>query len=107
MRKTAFASSAISIMTLIVGLLFLVHDIPFSNHILVLSLFLLAASLIVFYSIDKRYMYIAGAIFCLLPMVGLMFRQLSLAGADFLITIGLFLFALAFIPWFAFKCYKE
>ena len=107
MRKTAFASSALSIMALIMGLLFLVHDIPYSNHILVLSLFLLAASMIVFYSIDKKYMYIAGAIFCMLPMVGLMFRQLSLPGADFMITIGLFLFALVFIPWYAFKCYKS
>ncbi|MFC2113389.1 hypothetical protein ACFLTA_08990 [Bacteroidota bacterium] len=106
MKKTAYASSALSIMALIMGLLFLVHDIPYSYYILALSLFLLAASLIVFYSIDKQYMYIAGAIFCILPMVGLMFRQLNLPGADLLVTIGLLLFALVFIPWFSLKCYK-
>lgn len=106
MRKTAYASAALSIMALIMGLLFLVHAIPYSNYILVLSLFLLASSLIVFYSVDKRYMYIAGSIFCFLPMVGLMFRQLSLPGADLLVTVGLFLFAAIFVPWYAWRCYK-
>ena len=93
-------------MAMIIGLLFMVHEISYSNHILVLSLFLLAASLIIFYTLDKNYMFIAGSIFCFLPMVGLMFRQLSLPGADFLVTIGLVLFALVFIPWYAMKCYK-
>ncbi len=107
MKKTAYASSALSIMSLIMGLLFMVHGIPYFNYILAISLFLLAASLIVFYSIDKQYMYIAGAIFCFLPMFGLMFRQLNLPGADLLVTVGLLLFALLFIPWYAMKCYKS
>ncbi len=106
MKKTAYASSALSIMSLIMGLLFLVYDIPYSNYILAISLFLLATSLIIFYSIDKQYMYIAGSIFCFLPMVGLMFRQLNLPGADLLVTVGLVLFALFFIPWYAMRCYK-
>ena len=94
-------------MVLIMGLIFLVHNIIYSNYILALSLFLLAASLIIFYSIDKRYMYILGSIFCFLPMVGLMFRQLNLPGAEFLVTVGLFLFGLVFVPWFALKCYSS
>ena len=106
MKKTAYASSALSIMALIMGLLFLMYDIPYSNYILALSLFLLASSLIIFYTLDKQYMYVAGAIFCFLPMVGIMFRQLNLPGADFLITVGLILFALSFIPWYSMKCYK-
>jgi hypothetical protein len=106
MRKTAFASSALSIMALIVGLLFMLHQIPYSNYILTLSLFLLAASLIIFYTLNKQLMYIVGAIFCFLPMVGVMFRQLSLPGADLIITGGLFLFAILFIPWYAYKSYK-
>ena len=89
------------------GLLFLVYNIPHSYYILALSLFLLAASLVVFYTFDKAYMYIAGAIFCFLPMVGLVFRQLNLPGADLLVTVGLVLFALSFIPWYAMKCYKK
>ena len=107
MRKTAYASSALSIMALIMGLLFLVYNIPYSYYILALSLFLLAASLVIFYTFDKEYMYIAGAIFCFLPMVGLVFRQLSLPGANLLVTVGLVLFALFFIPWYARKCYKK
>ena len=106
MRKTAFASSALSIMALILGLLFMLHQIPYSNYILTLSLFLLAASLIIFYTLNKQVMYIVGAIFCFLPMVGVMFRQLSLPGADYIITGGLFLFAILFIPWYAYKSYK-
>ena len=51
MRKTAFASSTLSVMTLILGLLFMLHQIPYSNYILALSLFLLAASLIIFYTL--------------------------------------------------------
>jgi hypothetical protein len=107
MRKTAFASSALSMMSLIVGMLFLVYDIPYGYYVLAISLFLLAVSLIVFYTLDKRYMYIAGAAFCFLPMVGLLFGQLNLPGANFLITVGLLLFALFFIPWFAIKCYRD
>lgn len=106
MKKTAYASSALSIMALIMGLLFLVHDVPYSYYILAISLFLLAVSLIVFYTFDKQYMYIVGAIFCFLPMVGLLFRQLSLPGANLLVTIGLIHFALLFIPWYAIKCYR-
>ena len=106
MRKTAFASSALSIMALIMGMLFLVYDIPYGYYVLAISLFLLAASLIVFYTTDKQYMYIAGAVFCFLPMAGLVFRQLNLPGADLLVTVGLILFALVFIPWFAVKCYR-
>jgi len=106
MRKTAFASSALSMMALIVGLLFMLHQIPYSNYILTLSLFLLAASLIIFYTLNKQLMYIVGAIFCFLPMVGVMFRQLSLPGADLIITGGLFLFAVLFIPWYAYKSYR-
>ena len=106
MRKTAFASSSLSIMALILGFLFMLHQIPYSNYILALSLFLLAASLIIFYTLNKLIMYVVGAIFCFLPMVGVMFRQLSLPGADFIITAGLFLFAILFIPWYAYKSYK-
>lgn len=107
MKKTAFVSSALSIMVLVMGLLFLVYNIPYSNYILTISLFLLAASLIIFYSLDKQYMYIAGAVFCFFPMAGLMFRQLSLPGANLLVSVGLILFALLFIPWFAIKCYRD
>ena len=107
MRKTAFASSALSVMTLILGLLFMLHQIPYSNYILALSLFLLAASLIIFYTLNKQIMYIIGAIFCFLPMAGVMFRQLSLPGAELIITGGLFLFAILFIPWFAYRSYKR
>jgi len=106
MKKTAFTSSALSIISLIVGLLFLLYDLPYSYYVLALSLSLLAASLIIFYSIDKQYMYILGAVFCLLPMGGLVLRKLNLPGADLLVTVGLVLFALLFIPWFTLKCYK-
>jgi hypothetical protein len=107
MKKTAFASSALSIMSLIMGMLFLVYDIPYGYYVLAISLFLLATSLIVFYTLDKQYMYIAGAVFCFLPMAGLLFGQLNLPGADLLVTVGLVCFALFFIPWFAMKCYKD
>ena len=107
MKKTAYASTALSIMALIMGLLFLAYNIPYSYYILALSLFLLAASLVVFYTLDKQYMYVAGAIFCFLPMVGLVFRQLSLPGANLLVTVGLVFFALFFIPWFTIKCYNS
>lgn len=107
MRKTAFASSALSVMTLILGLLFMLHQIPYSNYILALSLFLLAASMIIFYTLNKQIMYVVGAIFCFLPMVGVMFRQLNLPGAEYIITGGLLLFAILFIPWYAFISYKN
>ena len=107
MRKTAFASSALSIMTLVLGLLFMLHQIPFSNYILALSLFLLAASLIIFYTLNKHIMFIVGVVFCFFPMAGLMFRQLSLPGAELIITIGLFLFAILFIPWYVYRSYKK
>jgi hypothetical protein len=106
MKKTAFASSALSIMFLIIGMIFLLYDLPYSYYVLALSLSLLASSLIIFHSIEKHFMYIAGAIFCLLPMGGLLLRQLRLPGADLLVTVGLILFALLFIPWFTLKCYK-
>jgi hypothetical protein len=106
MKKTAYASASLSIMSLIIGMLFLLFDLPYSYYVLALSLSLLAASLIIFYSIDKQIMYIAGAVFCLLPMGGLLFRQLNLPGADLLVTIGLVLFALFFVPWYAIKCYR-
>jgi hypothetical protein len=106
MKKTAYFAAALSIMSLIFGMIFLLYDLPYSYYILALSLSLLAASLIIFYSIDKHYMYIAGAVFCLLPMGGLLFRQLNLPGGDLLVTVGLLLFAFLFIPWFSIKCYK-
>ena len=106
MKKTAYASSALSIMTLIAGLLFMLHQLPYSNYILALSLFLLAASMIIFYTLDKKLMYVAGAVFCFLPMVGIIFRQLNLTGSDFLVTTGLFFFGVMFIPWFLLKCYR-
>jgi hypothetical protein len=87
MRKTAFASSALSI--------------------LAISLFLLAASMIIFYTLNKKIMFVVGAIFCFLPMVGIMFRQLSLPGAELIITGGLILFALCFIPWYAYISYRN
>lgn len=94
-------------MALVMGMLLLVYNIPFSYYILAISLFLMAVSLIIFYTFDKQYMYVAGAIFCFLPMVGLLFRQLSLPGADLLVTVGLVLFAILFIPWYAMKCYRN
>jgi len=63
MKKTAFASSALSVMTLVLGLLFMLHQVPYSNYILALSLFLLAASLIIFYTLNKQIMYVVGAPF--------------------------------------------
>jgi hypothetical protein len=107
MRKTAFASSALSIMTLVLGLLFMLHQVSYSNYILALSMFLLAASLIIFYTLNKQIMYVVGAIFCFFPMAGMMFMQLSLPGAELIITVGLFLFAILFIPWLAYWSYKR
>ncbi len=107
MKKTAYISAGLSLIILIFGLLFMLHDIPYSNYILSLSLLILAISLIIFYTLDKQKMYIAGAVFCLLPIAGLLFNQLNLPGGKLLLTVGLLLFAVFFIPWFALKCYKE
>jgi hypothetical protein len=106
MKLTAIASAALSVMVLILGLLFMLYELPYSNYILVISLLLLAVSLIIFYNLDKEKMYIAGAIFCLLPIMGLMFTQLNLPGAKLLLTTGLILFGLFFVPWFAIKSFK-
>jgi hypothetical protein len=106
MKNTAISSSALSIMVLILGLLFMLHDLPYSNYIMSISLLLLAVSLIIFYTLEKHIMYIAGAVFCMLPITGLIFTQLNLPGSKFLLTIGLGFFAVFFIPWFAFKCFK-
>jgi hypothetical protein len=107
MKKTAFASSALSVMVLILGMLFMLHEIPYTNYIMSISLLLLAVSLIIFYTLEKQTMYIAGAVFCILPITGLFFNQLNMPGSKFLVTIGLILFAIFFVPWFAFKCYKK
>jgi len=107
MKKTAYASSALSIIAMIIGLLFMLHELPYSNYLLAISLFLLATSLIIFYTLDKQIMYIAGSIFCFLPMVGILFRQLSLPGGIHLITAGLLLFAVIFIPWYVMRCYRK
>ena len=88
MKKTAISSSALSIMVLILGLLFMLHDLPYSNYIMSISLLLLAVSLIIFYTLDKHLMYIVGAVFCMLPITGLIFTQLNLPGAKSLLTIG-------------------
>ena len=106
MKLTAIASASLSVMVLILGLLFMLHELPYSNYILVVSLVLLGVSLVIFYNLDKKIMYIVGAIFCLLPIMGLMFTQLNLPGARLLLTVGLILFAIFFVPWFAFKCFK-
>ena len=106
MRLTAISSAALSVIVLISGLLFMLHELPYSNYILVVSLLLLSVSLIIFYNLDKKFMYIAGAIFCLLPIMGLMFTQLNLPGSRLLLTVGLILFGIFFVPWFAFKCFK-
>ena len=107
MKKTAFISFTLSVMALILGLLFMLHQISYSNYILALSLFLLAASLIIFYTLNRQIMFVAGAVFCFLPMVGIMFRQLNLPGADLIITGGLILFAILFIPWYAYISYRN
>ncbi len=107
MKLTAISSAALSVMVLILGLLFMLHEIPYSNYILVVSLLLLGISLIIFYNLDKKLMYIAGAIFCLLPIMGLMFTQLNLPGSRLLLTVGLVLFGIFFVPWFAIKSFKK
>jgi len=107
MKLTAISTAALSVLVLILGLLFMLHELPYSNYILAVSLLLLAVSLIIFYNLDKQLMYIAGAIFCLLPIMGLMFTQLNLPGAKMLLTVGLVLFGIFFVPWFAFKRFKD
>jgi hypothetical protein len=107
MKKTAISSSALSIIVLILGLLFMLHNLPYSNYILSISLLILSISLIIFYTLEKQIMYIAGSLFCMLPITGLIFTQLNMPGAKFLLTIGLVLFGIFFVPWFAFKCFKE
>jgi hypothetical protein len=107
MRKTAFITCALSVMFLILGLIFILHEFPYSNYIMSISLLLLALSLIIFYTLDKQIMYIAGAAFCLLPIAGLFFTQLNMPGSKFIVTAGLVLFGLLFVPWITLKCYKK
>jgi hypothetical protein len=107
MKKTAFASSALSVMVLILGLIFILHNFPYSNYIMSISLLLLAVSLIIFYTLEKQTMYIAGSVFCMFPIIGLFFTQLNMPGSKFLVTMGLVLFAVFFVPWFTLKCYKK
>jgi hypothetical protein len=107
MKKTAFTSSALSVMVFILGLIFMLYEYPFSNYIMSVSLLLLAVSLIIFYTLEKQTMYIAGAVFCVLPIAGLFFDQLNMPGSKFLVSIGLILFAIFFVPWYALKCYKK
>lgn len=107
MKKTAFASAALAFIILILGLLFMLYDLPFHNYIVSLGLLLLSTSMIIFYSLDKKAMYIAGAFFCVLPITGLLFMQLNLPGANLLVAAGLLAFALLFIPWFAINAYRD
>ena len=107
MKKTAFASSALSIIILILGLLLMLFELPFSNYIISISLLLLAVSLMIFYTLEKQPMFIAGGVFCALPIAGLLFSQLNMPGARLLVSIGLILFALFFVPWFALRCYRK
>jgi predicted membrane protein len=107
MRKTAFASAAFAFIILIFGLLLLLYHVPLSNYLLSLGLLLLAISLIIFYTIDKKLMYVVGAISCILPITGLLFLQLNLPGANFFVALGLLTFALLFIPWYAITSYKK
>jgi hypothetical protein len=107
MKKTAFITSALSVIFLILGLLFILHEFPYSNYILSISLLLLSVSLIIFYTLDKHLMLIAGAVFCLLPIAGLFFDQLNMPGSKFIMTAGLILLAVFFVPWITLKCYKK
>lgn len=107
MKKTAYTSSALSIMVLILGMLSMLYGFPYTNYIISISLLLLAVALIIFYTLEKQTMYIAGGVFCTLPITGLFMNQLNMPGAKFLVTIGLILFALFFVPWFTFKWYKK
>ena len=107
MKKTAFITCALSVIFLILGLLFVLHEFPYSNYIMSISLLLLAVSLIIFYTLDKQLMYIAGAVFCLFPIAGLFFTQLNMPGSKFIVTLGLVMFAVFFVPWATLKCYKK
>ena len=107
MRIASIVSASLSVMVLIGGLLFMVHDLPYGNYVLAVSLLLLGITLVITYNLDKKMMYIAGAIFCVLPIMGLTFTQLNLPGAKLLLTVGLIFFAIFFVPWFAFKCFKR
>jgi len=107
MKKTAFASAALAFIVLIFGLLFMLYQFPFHSYIISLGLLLLAISMIIFYTLDKKTMYIAGAFFCVLPIAGLLLRQLNLPGANLLLAAGLISFALLFIPWYAITSYHD
>jgi hypothetical protein len=107
MKKTAFITTALSVIFLILGLLFILHEFPYGNYILSISLLLLSVSLIIFYTLDKQIMLIAGAVFCLLPIAGLFFDQLNMPGSKFIVTIGLIFLAVFFVPWATMRCYKK
>ncbi len=107
MKKTAFASAALAFIIMIFGLLFMLYQLPFHIYIISLGLLLLAISMIIFYTLDKKTMYIAGAFFCILPIAGLLFRQLNLPGGNLLLATGLVSFALLFIPWYAINSYHD
>jgi len=107
MKKTAFASAALAFIILIFGFLFMLFQLPFHIYIISLGLLLLAISMIIFYTLDKKTMYIAGAFFCMLPIAGLLFMQLNLPGANFLMATGLIAFAILFIPWYAYTSYNN
>ena len=107
MKKTAFASAAFAFIILMFGFLFMLYELPFHVYIISLGLLLLAISMIIFYTLDKKAMYIAGSFFCMLPIAGLLFRQLNLPGANILLAAGLIAFALLFIPWYAITSYHD
>jgi hypothetical protein len=107
MKKTAFITTALSVIFLILGLLFILHEFPYGNYILSISLLLLSVSLIIFYTLDKQLMLIVGAVFCLLPIAGLFFDQLNMPGSKFIVTVGLILLAVFFVPWATLRCYKK
>lgn len=107
MKKTAFITIALSVIFLILGLLFILNEFPYGNYILSISLLLLSVSLIIFYTLDKQLMLIAGAVFCLLPIAGLLFDQLNMPGSKFIVTVGLVLLAVFFVPWATLRCYKK
>ena len=107
MKKTAYVSAAFAFIILIFGLLCMLYHVPLSNYLLSLGLLLLAISMIIFYNIYKKLVYVAGAIFSILPFTGLIFKQLNLPGADFLVALGLMAFALLFIPWYTINSYKD
>jgi len=107
MKKTAYISAALAFIILSFGLLGTLYHVPLSHYLLSIGLLLLSISMIIFYTIDKQLMYVVGSISCILPITGLLFRQLNLPGANFLVALGLMAFALLFIPWFTIKSYKK